>query len=409
MFVLSVYSAAAAAAGIPSAIISNFTFDSCYSYLDAPAQTYTDLEDGEDVPLKTSDLEAPVSQTVSDYQHASLLLRLPGAIPLPAFDLDVPMPSSRWVDRAKNSFTKEVEAILSRPASSIPCNTSSQTNRKVVDTPLITRRPSPNAYKPDYQRAFLTSVGVPASLQNKETKILILSFGGQNIKRPSATPTPSSSRPPSPSEPSPPAPSLAVPSKHLRPTPIRAVTDAHLYLSGAPAAETHTTPPAAPKELKDNLLPESWIALVCGLNGEASADLPRGFYACPRDVYVPDLCAMADVVLGKLGYGTCSECVTAQLPFVYGQSCLAGTDGILNVRVVPRPLFVEEWGLKRLMEQRGTVVEMDRTTFEQGNWANHILQAHEEGRKKGRKPIEDEKADEFIVKELEKWLAEQGI
>ena len=37
------------------------------------------------------------------------------------------------------------------------------------------------------------------------------------------------------------------------------------------------------------------------------------------------------------------------------------------------------------------------------------MRAHEEGQKKGRKPIEDEKADEFIVKELEKWLAEQGI
>lgn len=51
------------------------------------------------------------------------------------------------------------------------------------------------------------------------------------------------------------------------------------------------------------LLPKGWIAIVCGLSGnnnEIRNDLPSGFYASDKDVYVPDLTATADVVLGKL-------------------------------------------------------------------------------------------------------------
>ena len=51
------------------------------------------------------------------------------------------------------------------------------------------------------------------------------------------------------------------------------------------------------------LLPPGWIAIVCGLSGEGNEirkDLPAGFFASEKDVYVPDLTATADVVLGKL-------------------------------------------------------------------------------------------------------------
>ena len=47
-------------------------------------------------------------------------------------------------------------------------------------------------------------------------------------------------------------------------------------------------------------------------------DLPEGFYVAPKGVYMPDLTAVADVLLGKLGYGTVSEGVDACTPFVYG-------------------------------------------------------------------------------------------
>jgi hypothetical protein len=55
------------------------------------------------------------------------------------------------------------------------------------------------------------------------------------------------------------------------------------------------------------LLPdESWIAVICGVSKEQwnaeneEGGLPEGFYVAPRDVYMPDLIAVGDVVLGKL-------------------------------------------------------------------------------------------------------------
>ena len=53
------------------------------------------------------------------------------------------------------------------------------------------------------------------------------------------------------------------------------------------------------------LLPdETWIAVVCGVSKEwgkeNGEELPPGFYVAPRDIYMPDLTAAADVLLGKL-------------------------------------------------------------------------------------------------------------
>lgn len=56
------------------------------------------------------------------------------------------------------------------------------------------------------------------------------------------------------------------------------------------------------------LLPDdSWIAIVCGVskeqwNAQGGEDegLPEGFYVAPKDIYMPDLTAVADVLLGKL-------------------------------------------------------------------------------------------------------------
>jgi hypothetical protein len=59
-----------------------------------------------------------------------------------------------------------------------------------------------------------------------------------------------------------------------------------------------------PQERKEaGLLPKGWIAIVTGLGGGNNAirdDLPYGFFASEKDVYVPDLTWIADCVLGKL-------------------------------------------------------------------------------------------------------------
>ena len=54
-----------------------------------------------------------------------------------------------------------------------------------------------------------------------------------------------------------------------------------------------------------NLLPdETWVAIVCGVSKEwgreNGEELPPSFYVAPRDIYMPDLTAVADVLLGKL-------------------------------------------------------------------------------------------------------------
>jgi hypothetical protein len=51
------------------------------------------------------------------------------------------------------------------------------------------------------------------------------------------------------------------------------------------------------------------------------------------------------------------------------------------VTIVPRPLFIEEFGLKRLMDSSAIPsVCLDRTAFEAGEWEDQIEVAYERGR-----------------------------
>jgi hypothetical protein len=60
-----------------------------------------------------------------------------------------------------------------------------------------------------------------------------------------------------------------------------------------------------PEVEESSLLPdETWIAIVCGVSKDQwlnqGEELPEGFYVAPRHVYMPDLIAVSDVLLGKL-------------------------------------------------------------------------------------------------------------
>lgn len=64
------------------------------------------------------------------------------------------------------------------------------------------------------------------------------------------------------------------------------------------------------EEDEPRLLPDdSWITIVCGVSKEwgreNGEELPPNFFVAPRDVYMPDLTAVADVLLGKLVRRTC--------------------------------------------------------------------------------------------------------
>ncbi|KAI8980058.1 hypothetical protein BD414DRAFT_420926 [Trametes punicea] len=496
---------AANEAGIPSILITNFSFDSVYSYLSTPfideppkqdptsdallrppARAQDDIEPDAPVPLE--ELFPLVHQIHSGYRCADLLLRLPGAIPLPSFASHPSLPSPEWVDTETRTFKPYIVDHLTSPPSSYilhpqipfpPPYRPKPLPREVRQAPLLVRPTDPSVYTPEGRSRLLGSIGVPAHLHNPEqTRILIVSFGGQVFHKPhsrSHSRTPSKADTPRElpaglrisaagsahmvNQPTPLADtqdSLTDPERHAQalsdalknaamertsesPSPTEvvphgpppalparpAVDTEHVYarqgglsrlrVAGAPPAAVPTSPriptqmpafvtiPPTPRpvdgfdssepswdggasegreqdEVEVRILPDdSWIAIVCGVSKdwgtEDGEELPDNFFVAPRDVYMPDLTAVADVLLGKLGYGTVSECVDACTPFVY----------------VPRPLFIEEHGLRLFLEREGVGIELSRTQYEQGEWADAVEAAWRAGREaKARKRAEGE-------------------
>ncbi len=47
---------------------------------------------------------------------------------------------------------------------------------------------------------------------------------------------------------------------------------------------------------------------------------------------------------------------------------------------MPRPLFIEEHGLKLLLDQEGVGVELSRQKYEDGDWASSVKEAWLRGR-----------------------------
>ena len=65
----------------------------------------------------------------------------------------------------------------------------------------------------------------------------------------------------------------------------------------------------------------------------------------------------ADCVLGKIGYGAVSECLTHRKPLVF----------------VRRDFFNEEPFLRKQLEVHGMAVEINRRDFLHGNWTPFLL------------------------------------
>lgn len=234
--------------------------------------------------------------------------------------------------------------------------------------PLLVRPPNDDVYTPEGRSRFLSSLGISKDLHDPATKILVVSFGGQVFHKPSTSRTPS--RPESPRRPH-----LEHEDKLKSTSFSRELSQelnflsrvegpgtsgqvfglSHIFVPGAPAPAampsptipSFTTIPPTPilgefshgsvsaeqenADVRSLMLPDaSWIAVVCGVAdsrewqirrhnagavGETpgeDSDLPEGFYIAPRDVYMPDLMAVSDVLLGKL------VCFT---PLYYTQTC----------------------------------------------------------------------------------------
>jgi L-arabinokinase len=106
----------------------------------------------------------------------------------------------------------------------------------------------------------------------------------------------------------------------------------------------------APSEIPK--LPEVWACI------SQTIHCPPFFYKISHDVYMPDIIGACDVVLGKLGWGTCSEVVgNGYKPFIY----------------VPRSAFIEEAGLLSWMESaHRRIVRLEVADYERNNWLGAI-------------------------------------
>lgn len=510
-------SLAAKEIGIPSILITNFSFDSVYSYLStpildvAPSSHHTDsLPVVSDIPIDESipysELAPLVEQIHAGYRCADLLVRLPGYIPIPSFFIQPSLPSFKWVDaesqRMWPNIIDDLTASQARyePHPCVPFSAAAQRGkikRSVVQAPLLVRPPSStlSVYTKEGRSKLLASIGVPIALHGSgQTKILVVSFGGQVFRKPSCsrsrTPSRSVSREHVLDLDTNPHPltshtklkhknglgfdnitnqvfnntdltvvnsdlHIPLPTKFSLDdflvnsvTPTRLATPGHIWIPGAPPASkplasptiqpptvdvptVHATPPTpdisyfTAEDLNSDisrLLPDSsWIAIVCGVSKEKWASesqdkdsvLPEGFYVAPRDVYMPDLTAVADVLLGKL-VGCRRKGLVVYLgkptdffflwrvmePFrnawmhvrrLYIVCCFPylWLSLVLSVYLVSRPLFIEEHGLRLLLDREGIGIELSRQKFEAGDWSSAVTEAFINGQvMKGRKRYE---------------------
>jgi hypothetical protein len=380
-------SLAAHQARIPSVLITNFTFDSIYSLLSisfleqSPSQhlladpndsTHHHDHPEPDTPIPEETLSPLVEQIFEGYRHADMLLVLPGAIPIPSFCVSPSLPATQWINPSSRLFEPEVVShLIQDPRTytlhpSIPFRPShpdappvtKPKQRSTHLAPLLVRPPNDDVYTPEGRSRFLSSLGISEDLHDPTTtKILVVSFGGQVIHKPSRSRTPS--RPASPNRPHVEHKDKLKSNSFTRElsqelnflsradgpgTPGQVFGLSHIYVPGAPAPAampsptipSFTTQPPTPilgeishesvsaeqenADVRSLMLPDaSWIAVVCGvadsrewqirrrnpdtvgeISSEEDNDLPEGFYIAPRDVYIPDLMAVADVLLGKL-------------------------------------------------------------------------------------------------------------
>jgi L-arabinokinase len=140
--------------------------------------------------------------------------------------------------------------------------------------------------------------------------------------------------------------------------------------------------------LRDSFLPEGWHCLI--LRAEEK-DMPSNrFHVMPQDSYIPDLIYATDAVLGKIGYGFVSECLSAGTALIY----------------IPRVYWPEEAYLENvLVNEYHAGVRLPLEEYNRGNWTPYILEAE---RKKNGWIIEPERhptnATAMVVETIGKIL-----
>lgn len=163
-----------------------------------------------DTPIPPEEVSPLVDQVHAGFRCADLLLRLPGAIPIPSFTRHPPLPSPSWVDVSTHSFIPAVVDHLLEDPSSYPLHPSisfpffsrdqaklSTPPRSIMQSPLLVRPPNPSVYTLEGRSEFLSSIGIPKPAHDPdEARILVVSFGGQIFHAPrSRSPSPAPNSP----------------------------------------------------------------------------------------------------------------------------------------------------------------------------------------------------------------------
>ncbi|KAG0329043.1 hypothetical protein BGZ99_003673, partial [Dissophora globulifera] len=367
--------AAADAYGIPAILITNFTFDEVYRFL-----CEGDAFD--------RDVLACADAALQDYKKASLLLRLPGSIDIPAFEdeiLAMETVHNSNITSSPSFFEMDDDKVeddalgnlqfprLERREQTLAMDIADRLSKEKdlgqdqdqvsLETSMGDTTPA-GVMSPISMR---TAVSSPSLSPSPKFSMAVNSNSTSTIRFSASSPT-SSSR-------------LSLLNRKAIDVPlvVRMAVNTREYVLRSLGVDDHTISTKkmalvsfGGQRLKQgwgNPLPEGWIGVICGLPVEH--ELPEGFYRSPHGVYVPDLTRAADVVIGKLGYGTCSECIAHETPLIY----------------VPRPQFIEEHGLIKMMVNHGLAVEMTAEEFETGHWQRAIIEADRqaEEEKEGRR------------------------
>jgi L-arabinokinase len=107
--------------------------------------------------------------------------------------------------------------------------------------------------------------------------------------------------------------------------------------------------------LADGSLPSNWVCVVLGASSTSTMPSSR-FIGVSFDYFIPDLINAADAVIGKLGYGTMSECLAHGTPLLY----------------VPRSSWPEEKYLEKFIQSFDAGILLPEKDFLNGQWNSYL-------------------------------------
>lgn len=127
-------------------------------------------------------------------------------------------------------------------------------------------------------------------------------------------------------------------------------------------------------------IPENWICLILGgteasssSSSTSSSPSSSRILSIPYQCYVPDLISISSVVLGKLGYGFMSECLSHDVPLLYiTRSCWPEEDYLRD--------YMTNYQINDQDKSKINCLEMNYDDFIGGNWEKY-LQKCLQGRK----------------------------